>query len=96
MEWISIKDGMPDKKCIAFYQNSHGKGRTIMAVFIKKFTDESHTDEDWTEYCEENDTYYCPEGWYECIDNWCEVTKAYVNEGEITHWMPLPNPPKGE
>lgn len=35
-------------------------------------------------------------GWYECIDNWDEYSQVAINEGEPTHWMPLPTPPKGQ
>ena len=40
--------------------------------------------------------------WGEVDIGWCEDGRwrsEFVNEyedGEVTHWMPLPNPPKGE
>ena len=40
--------------------------------------------------------------WGEVDIGWCEDDRwrsEFVNEyedGEVTHWMPLPNPPKGE
>lgn len=36
-------------------------------------------------------------GWYDKDDKcWqSEFVNSY-NDGEVTHWMPLPNPPKGE
>ena len=40
--------------------------------------------------------------WGEVDIGWCEDSRwrsEFVNEyedGEVTHWMPLPNPPKGE
>ena len=45
------------------------------------------------EYDEAADTYYVTEGWYECIDNWDDYSSVAVTEGEVTHWMPLPQPP---
>ena len=33
-------------------------------------------------------------GWYESIDNWDEYTQVSIYQGEPTHWMPLPDPPK--
>jgi hypothetical protein len=41
-------------------------------------------------YDEENDCYWCPEGWYE--ENEYEETHWRVDH-EVTHWMPLPDPP---
>ena len=40
--------------------------------------------------------------WGEVDIGWCEDSRwrsEFVNEyedGEVTHWMPLPNPPKGD
>lgn len=32
-------------------------------------------------------------GWYEYQDNWDDYAYIFVNNGEVTHWMPLPPPP---
>lgn len=48
-----------------------------------------------TEYNEEDDEYYINEGWYEVIKNWEEYTSVAIDD-TVTHWMPLPEPPKGE
>ena len=46
-------------------------------------------------YCEEDDEYYLEEGWYEVIKNWDDYNSIVISD-TVTHWMPLPQPPKGE
>lgn len=42
-------------------------------------------------YDEEEDMYYVEEGWYE-TNQFDDVN--WKIEGTVTHWMPLPAPPK--
>jgi hypothetical protein len=94
-EWIRVKDKLPDGKVIACYKNRSGKVRRIMAEYFHRYTIESSMDDGVEdEYCEDNDNYYIVEGWYEIIDNWEDWGSVRVTEGEVTHWMPLPEPPK--
>ena len=46
-----------------------------------------------TEYDEEDDEYYLLEGWYEVIKNWDDYNSIVIHSF-VTHWMPLPEPPK--
>ena len=46
-----------------------------------------------TEYDEEDDNYYLLEGWYEIIKNWDDYNSIVIPDF-VTHWMPLPEPPK--
>ena len=46
------------------------------------------------EYDEANDRYTYLEGWWEVIDNWGEFGFVKVHEGEPTHWMMMPIPPR--
>ena len=94
MEWISVLLELPKKKCLAFYLNKLGNGRTVVAFYAKQFERESGSDDEWFEYSELNDCYYLKQGWYECIDNWDDYTSVTINEGVVTHWMPLPDEPK--
>ena len=50
-------------------------------------------DTDCYDYCEEDDEYYLKEGWYEVIHNWDEYGSIIIGDF-VTHWMPLPEPPK--
>ena len=96
-EWISVEDALPptERKVLATFVNGYGKRRTICAHHISRFTVESDGEfETNDEYNEEKDEYYLCEGWYENIENWGDFSSVFVCEGDITHWMPLPEPPK--
>lgn len=94
MAWQPILTAPKGHSVLLHYQNSAGKGRTIKAIFIPRYTEEASGDgdEDCSEYCEERDNYYCLEGWYEQIDNWGDFAQVFVHE-KPTHWMPLPSAP---
>jgi hypothetical protein len=100
MNWISVKDRLPEhgRKVLASFPNKLGKRRLIVAYHTERWKEEIHPWQDdeyeTSEYCEAKDEYYLLEGWYECIENWPEYTSVVVCEGEITHWMPLPDPPE--
>jgi len=96
--WISVTDALPKPgvNVLACYRNRLGKLRRIRAHWIAAKTVEVYS-EDWdlcSEYDEATDTYYVTEGWYECIDNWGDYSAVAVSEGEVTHWMPLPEAPQ--
>ena len=87
MNWIKTKDEMPKAglNVLAFC------GKVIRVHYAPRFTLESGCEDDCYEYNEDDDEYFLQEGWYEC--NEFEETNWHV-EGEVTHWMPLPEPPK--
>ena len=96
--WISVTDALPKSgvTVLACYRNRLGKLRRIRAHWSAAKTVEVYS-EDWdlcSEYDEATDTYYVTEGWYECIDNWGDYSAVAVSEGEVTHWMPLPEAPQ--
>jgi hypothetical protein len=95
--WVSVTQAMPKSgvKVLACYRNKLGKLRRIRAHWIAAKTVEASS-EDWdqcSEYDEATDTYYVTEGWYECIDNWGDYSAVAVSEGDVTHWMALPEAP---
>ena len=94
--WQPIETAPNMTKILVFYRNRNGKGRIIKAFKCGKYESENSGDDggDWSEYCDEKDAYFDPPGWYEKIDNWDDFTHVTVTEGEPTHWMPLPEPPK--
>jgi hypothetical protein len=78
---------------LAAYRNDQGMPRIVRAVWIAKNTVEAGEDPDEiSSYCEENDTYYWPEGWWEQIDNWPDYSQVMINH-EVSHWMPMPEGP---
>jgi hypothetical protein len=91
--WISAKDLLPEGHCLATYMNSAGNRRTIIAFHATRFSVEAYGDDAYSEVNDENDLEYLREGWYECIDNWGDFSSVFVNEGQVTHWMPLPAAP---
>ena len=94
--WVPVAERLPlaGQTVLACYVNRANKLRRIRAHWIAAKTEESSGDNDFGEYDEEADTYWTPEGWYEQIDNWGEYSAVAVCEGTVTHWMPLPAPPK--
>jgi len=95
--WVSVAERMPPAgtKVLAFYRNSMGVSRRICAEYIgKHWRDAFDFDQDCeADYDEATDQYYWPEGWYERVDNWDELTHLAVTEGEITHWRVMPAVP---
>ena len=93
--WIKVSEKLPQSRVVvlAHYTNSHNMHRIIRACWIKQFTEECSPEDEAIEYCEEDDIFYTPEGWWEQIDNWDDYSQVAVHQGEITHWAYLPSPP---
>lgn len=51
---------------------------------------------DGFEYDEELDAYIIPEGWWEYKHYNGDDEHNHCIDDVVTHWMPLPEPPKGE
>ena len=97
MDWIRVEDQLPKHgiNVIATYKNSVGRDRIIVGHYLERWKEESGCDVDVNdEYSEKLDGYFYKEGWYEQQDNWNDYASITVHEGEVTHWMPLPDPPK--
>ena len=102
MEWHNVNDCLPKdlKKVLAFYYNSHGNGRRIMAVYIPPVTVDAANF--YSEYADdyEYDTLngdaveYVKAGWFESVENSDEYGYLPV-DGKITHWAFLPEEPIG-
>lgn len=96
--WIPVSERLPESErtVLAFYLNSHGKGRRVRAEYIAaktKSADDGWDSDEPADYDEQADEYFWPAGWYEVMDNWDGLTHIVIHEGEVTHWMPLPESP---
>ena len=95
-EWIKVEERLPENcnGVFIFGKNDFGKKRTAKALYARKYELEANDeaiDSGFFEYNEDEDESYVPEGWYE--DNSCSETN-YAIDFCVTHWMPLPEPPK--
>lgn len=104
-KWISVKDRLPENEetvlISAVRKCANGKHwNVVMTAF---YTDgKLHTEDSsfaWDsdcvemEYCEETDDYIIPEGWWEAVECGDEFSAVDLF---VTHWIPLPEPPKEE
>lgn len=87
-EWVSVKDRLPDPdqdvilctREIETYGKHHEKKKIYRNIYIGYFDG----DEWLTSYCHGCEYIF-------------RMNEKYPNETiEVTHWMPLPEPPKGE
>lgn len=94
-EWISVKDRLPPCETDVMVAFTHG-------VTIGMYEDGTiHTEDsdycwnecDDLEYCEETDDYIIPKGWWEASRFNPNDEIGQINR-EVTHWMPLPEPPR--
>jgi hypothetical protein len=103
-EWISVTERLPESNKIVLasaVSKTFGYRHTLMVAHIGHH--EATTEDDgWrecevdTEYDEEKDCFWIPECWWEV--NSVEDNGNWIidSDYEVTHWMPLPQPPKGE
>jgi hypothetical protein len=91
--WVSVREKPKHwQKVLLKYTNPNGKPRIIRGCYVHKKTEEHDSDSEdlFPDYDEETDTYYWPEGWYECADEFGDITHMYVPHLPISHWMPIP------
>jgi len=102
--WIKVSEKFPehDKTVLLTVQTYNTYLKRIVRRVIRgchiesgKMDASEWTEYDDTTYSEEDDTYYINEGWFEQIDFWDEYQYAWIDsDWTVTHWMPLPEPPK--
>lgn len=109
-EWISVKERLPEvekRVLVSISRHSQYTGKDYVLVTCAIYEDGKVNTEDscwmceWGDYDKETDTTYVPKGWYEYHEygNIEEDGVALIGSDpylveEVTHWMPLPEPPK--
>jgi hypothetical protein len=96
MQWVPVSERLPEDSKPVLAVVKEGKRQFVLRVmYARKFDLVCGTDcdEAFLDYDEKTDEYYCKEGWYE--DNQFEEIHWGIS-GDVTHWMPLPEPPGGD
>lgn len=104
--WISVKDRPPETETEVFiYAEIRLDDKVIGYVTTTAIYEDGtiHTGESiwnwddinyWGTYDEETDDYIIPEGWWEERHYNDDDTRNLQVDDFVTHWMPLPKPPK--
>jgi len=94
-EWNNIEEAPKDKRLLVLCSRSNGSKHVVIGVYCTKFRQEASDDlagEEWCDYDEKSDTYFVPEGWYEQIENWDDLTAcAFDTRNEVIGWLPIPD-----
>ena len=102
-EWSSVKDGTPkNEQEVLIYCNRGGFRFVCPAIYEDgtMLTQNSRWNwndiEEYGTYSEENDDYFVAKGWWENRQFTPDDVYNCPVDCEVTHWMPLPKPPKEE
>lgn len=100
-EWISVKDGPPKNEQEVFIYCNRGGFKFVCPAIYEDgtmLTQNSRWNwndlEEYGTYSEENDDYFVPKGWWENRQFTPDDVYNCPVDCEVTHWMPLPEPPK--
>lgn len=96
-KWISVDDKLPQnlQRVLVATETDEGEQKITVAQYVapRSVLSRDYIEYDWmlSEYDEELDEYFAPSGFYE--NNYYSLENYYIDD-KVTHWMPLPNPPK--
>lgn len=95
MEWISVKDRLPESgvRVLFYCRNELGKGRTTLGIYAARFAVESKPNNDLFDRSEQagdkDSPHFLMEGWYE---EPYESEYYYPTRPDVTHWSPIQPP----
>ena len=98
MMWIPVEQQLPpaNTPVLAWLVPKPGMGKPhgVRAMYALPKTLECNNDlvDDFGEYDEEQDIYWCPEGWYEWNDDDEVHWHKDPAHGAVTHWMEITAP----
>lgn len=102
-QWISIKDRLPEVETEVLAACDKNGYRFVCPAIYEDgtvLTQDSiwnwYELENYGMYSEENDDYFVPQGWWENRQFTPDDIYNSPVDCAVTHWMPLPEPPKGE
>ena len=102
VKWISVEDRLPEVEkevqvlCKASWNSKYLYQCHAFYVPKGMLREASYYGWDYEccdEYSEEDDDYFVNPGWYERIHNWDDYNAVGIAD-DVTHWMPLPEPPE--
>ena len=100
-KWISVEARLPEPEQEVFVcvrSKISNYSYVCCAMYVPENWYRQSSDFCWDfeccdDYDEEQDDFIVKQGWYESIHNWDDYSVVGI-EDIVTHWMPLPEPPK--
>ncbi|MEA4869914.1 MAG: DUF551 domain-containing protein [Christensenella sp.] len=92
--WTPCAERLPEneKNVLLSCRTDRGRDYTCRGHYVEKYTKEIGCADDLeADYDDETDRNYCPEGFYENIENWGDYSFVYIND-TVLAWQPLPEP----